>query len=115
MTGQSDVVAVDAQASAQQLALAAGVLARRSGVIVLAGVVVVRPTRTELLCEVVDPMPSSHRCAYEYEVLVENARRALEASDLQDLLPDLPCRWSVVEDCGSGTRELWHAPRPLAR
>jgi len=107
MTSHRDVVAVDAEASAQQLALAAEILAARSGVIILAGMVALRPTRTELLCEVIDPMPSSHRCANEYEVLVENARRALEASKLQELLRDLPCRWSVVEECGSGARELW--------
>ena len=110
MTAHEDVVAVDAEASTQQLALAAEILAARSGVIILAGMVALRPTRTELLCEVIDPMPSSHRCANEYEVLVENARRALEASKLQGLLPDLPCRWSVVEECGSGARELWRAP-----
>ena len=109
MTSHRDVVAVDAEASAQQLALAAEILAARSGVIILAGMVALRPTRTELLCEVIDPMPSSHRCANEYEVLVENARRALEASKLQELLRDLPCRWSVVEECGSGARELWRA------
>ena len=44
------------------------------------------------------------------EALLPHARRALEASKLQGLLPDLPCRWLVVEDCGSGARELWRAP-----
>ena len=110
MSAYRDALSIDAEASGQQLALAAQVLADRSGVVVLQGIVALRPMRTELLCEVVDPMPSSHRCAVEYEVLVENARRALEASKLQDLLPSLPRRWLVVEDCGSGATELWRAP-----
>lgn len=110
MSAYKGALGVDAEASDQQLALAAQVLADRSGVVVLQGVVALRPMRTELLCEVVDPMPSSHRCAVEYEVLVENARRALEASKLRDLLPPLPRTWLVVEDWGSGTSELWRAP-----
>ena len=110
MSAYRDALSIDAEASDQRLALAAQVLADRSGVVVLQGVVALCPMRTELLCEVVDPMPSSHRCAVEYEVMVENARRALEASKLRDLLPPLSRRWLVVEDWGSGTSELWRAP-----
>jgi GNAT superfamily N-acetyltransferase len=43
-----------------------------------------------------DPTPAAHRCANEYDVLVENAQRALETSRLRDQLPNLPRRWSMV-------------------
>jgi hypothetical protein len=79
-------------------------------VVLLDGFLALRLLGHELLCEVVDPMPSTHRCAMEYEVLVENARRALEASRLHPLLPDVPRIWVVVDDCGTGTQELWRAP-----
>jgi hypothetical protein len=109
MPAYRDALAIDAEASAERLALAAQVLAGREGVVMLEGVVALRPTRALLLCEVIDPMPSARRCAAEYEVMVENAQRALEASKLRYLLPDLPRRWSVVEVHASGTTEVWRA------
>ena len=54
-------------------------------------------------------MPHAHRCANEYEVLIENARRTLEGSKLYALLPQLPRKWVVVEDYGTGTVEVWRA------
>ena len=72
--------------------------------------VALRATQTQLLCEVIDPTPSAHRCEVEFEVLVENAQRALAASTLRDLLPDLPLKWLVVEDSGTGIVGLSHAP-----
>jgi hypothetical protein len=110
MPAHTDALAIDAEASAERLALAAKMLAGREGAVMLEGVVALRSTHALLLCEVVDPMPSARRCAAEYEVLVENAQRALEASRLRQLLPDLPRRWSVVEVHASGTTELWRAP-----
>ncbi len=58
-------------------------------------------------CEVIDPTPSAHRCANEYEVLVENARHMLESSRLNRLLPKLPKQWSVVDDRGSHPFVAW--------
>jgi len=110
MSACRDALAIDAEASAERLALAAQILAGREGVVMLEGAVALRSTSALLLCEVVDPMPSARRCAAEYEVLVENAQRALEASKLRQLLPDLPRRWSVVEVHASGTTEVWCAP-----
>ena len=64
-----------------------------------------------IVCEVVESPGSVHRCAEEYAVLVENARRALAASRLQPLLPALPMTWVVVEDDGTGAvEERWTAP-----
>lgn len=89
---------------------AANALARGESVAVLDGALVLRPARGELRCEVVDPDPSARRCANEYEVLVENAQRALGASKLAALLPDLRRTWVVVGETGSDQRELWRAP-----
>ena len=110
MSAYRHALAVDAAASDQVLALAADILASGNGVVMFKGLLALRPTRTRLLCEVIDPMPSARRCAHEYEVLVENARRALEASKLREALPDIPFRWSVVDDHGTNVAELWPAP-----
>ncbi len=100
---------IEASDSDQQFALAAKTLAAGQSVIMFEGMLVLRPARNELVCEVVDPTPSARRCANEYEVLVENAQRALDASKLGTLLPHLRRRWLVVGDTGAGTTELWRA------
>lgn len=107
MNGHRDAFVVEAGASDQRLALAAEILAGGEGLVMLGGVLVLHSTGHELLCEVVDPAPSAHRCIHEYEVLVENAQRALAGSRLIDLLPRLPQRWRVVEDDGVGIRPVW--------
>ena len=89
--------------------LAAKTLAAGESVVLFEGTLVLRPARGELVCEVVDPTPAARRCANEYEVLVENAQRALEASKLGALLPGIRRRWLVVGDSGAGTTELWRA------
>ena len=110
MSAYRDAVAIDADSSDQRLDLAAEILTGGSGVVMVDQIVALRPTPTHLLCEVVDPMPSSRRCQNEFEALVENARRVLDSSRLRDRLPNLPRKWLVVEDCGMTTLELWHAP-----
>ncbi len=95
--------------SDQRFALAAKTLAAGESVVMFEGTLVLRPARGELVCEVVDPAPAARRCANEYEVLVENAQRAFEASKLGTLLPHLRRRWLVVGDTGAGTTELWRA------
>jgi hypothetical protein len=101
---------VDDTSSEQRLALAAEVLDRCKGVVMLDGVVALRPTPDAILCEVIDPMPTSHRCAEEFKVLVENAGRMLAGSKLASRLPRRPLQWLVVEDNGTGTAELWPGP-----
>ena len=89
---------------------AARALASGASVTLLEGTLILRPARGALRCEVVDPTPSARRCANEYEVLVKNAQRALEASKLARLLPNLRREWLVVGDTGSGMTELWRTP-----
>jgi hypothetical protein len=110
MSAYRDALVVYSDSSEQRLALAADLLKSCSGVVVLDGILALRPMADEILCEVVDPDFGVHRCEEEYKVLVENASRALATSKLAHLLPGRPLRWLVVEDTGSSTIEMWHAP-----
>jgi hypothetical protein len=110
MSAYKDALAIDDASSEQRLDLAGQVLARCESVVLLDGVVALRPTPGAIICEVIDPAPDSHRCAEEFKVLVENAGRALSGSRLAARLPIRPQKWVVVDDCGTGTIELWHAP-----
>ena len=110
MSAYRDALSIDADSSTQRLDLAAEVLATGAGVVMLNNTVALRPTPTCLLCEVVDPAPSSRRCENEFEVLVENAQRMLDSSRLRERLPNIPRKWLVVEDYGTGALELWRAP-----
>ena len=110
MPANGDVLAIDTGASAQELVRAAETLEYGAGAVMVAGLVVLRRTPVYLVCEVIDPAPSAHRCAHEYEVLVENAQRALEASGLRDILPGLPRNWLVVDNSAADVVELWRAP-----
>jgi hypothetical protein len=101
---------IDGDASDQRLALAGELLKGGEAIVSLKGVVHLRSEADCLLCEVVDPTPSLRRCAEEFAVMVENARRALEASRLSRYLPDWPQRWIVTKDYGMGTLELWPHP-----
>lgn len=110
MTAYRHAFFIDANSSDERLELAAEILATGAGVVMFDKTVALRPTPACLLCEVVDPAPTSRRCENEYEVLVENAQRMLDSSRLGKRLPDIPRKWLVVEDYGTGTVELWHAP-----
>jgi hypothetical protein len=56
---------VDDTASEQRLVEAAKMLEGCEGVVMLPGVVALRPTPSAILCEVIDPIPGAHRCAEE--------------------------------------------------
>lgn len=102
-----EVLVIGAGASEQRLALAADLLDRCEGIVVLEGVGTLTPGPDAIECAVNEPVPGSSRCAEEYKVLVENASRALRSSKLGSHLPDRPLRWSVVDDDGTGIVELW--------
>ena len=110
MSAYKHALIVDDTSSEQRLALAAELLDRCNGIVLLDGTLALRPTPEATLCEVIDPMPTAHRCAEEFKVLVENAGRVLARSKLASLLPDRPLRWLVVEDHGTDTVELWQGP-----
>lgn len=110
MSSASDILSLGDDASEERLALAVEMLTRRSGVVLFEETILLRPEGGHLLCQVLDPISSAHRCANEYEVLVENARRLLDASRLRKVLPRLPKKWSVVEGDGTHGVELWRVP-----
>ena len=110
MSAYRDAFSIDADSSDQRLELAAEILATGAGVVMFNNTFALRPTPTCLFCEVVDPAPSSRRCENEFEVLAENAQRMLDSSRLKKRLPNIPRKWLVVADYGTGTVELWRAP-----
>jgi hypothetical protein len=110
MSAYRDALFVDANSSDECLDLATEILVTGAGVVLFDEAIALSPTPTCLICEVIDPAPASRRCENEYEVLVENAQRMLDSSRLGKRLPDIPRKWLVVEDCGTGSVELWHAP-----
>ena len=101
---------VDNYSSEQCLKLAAELLERCNGVVVLAGVATLSPGPHEIECSVTEPAGAVARCEEEYKVLVENAARALQASKLGGRLPDRSLQWLVVDDHGAEAVELWRAP-----
>jgi len=110
MSAYRHALVVDDASSEQVLALAAELLDRCERVVMLDGVVALRPTPGAILCEIIDPNPAAHRCAEEFKVLVENASRGLAGSKLASRLPRRPLQWLVVEYYGTGTVELWREP-----
>ena len=82
MSVYESAFSLETGASDERVERAAEVLTDGAGIVVFDGFLALRRAGRQLLCEVIDPTPSAHRCANEYEVLVENARRALEASKL---------------------------------
>lgn len=90
-----ETVRIGRDAAPRSLTLAAATLAG-GGTVEVEGLLVLRQRGAMLLCDVIDPLPGSQRCEMEYEVLVENARRALEACGLAARLPDIRRQWSVV-------------------
>ena len=107
MPAYDNALVLDDTASEQSLLCAAQALDRCEQIVVLKGVVALRPTPIAIICEVADPLPNSHRCAEEFKVMVENAARGLAASKLGRLLPARPLQWRVVTDIGADTVELW--------
>lgn len=110
MKEEQKILNLNAGSSNQRIRQAAEIVKKRRGIVVFDKILALRTTHNSLMCEVIDPTPDAHRCVNEYEVLVENAQKTLAGSELEQLLPDLPRRWSVVDKHGTGTRVLWHAP-----
>lgn len=102
-----DTLIIDDASSQQHLRLAAALLDRCGGVVVLDGVATLRPRPNEIECAVTAPVQAIARCEEEYKVLVENAARALQASKLAMCMPDRPLRWVVVDNHEQGSIELW--------
>jgi hypothetical protein len=105
-----DALRIDAASSAKRIEQAAQRLASGTGLLLLDDRIALRRTQGWLACEVIDPAPGARRCAVEYEVLVENAQRALEASRIAECLPALPRKWTVIEVHGDSIVTAWPSP-----
>jgi len=115
MSAYNQKLIINTDSSEESLLVAREILVKNAGVVlvenaVFENAVALRLKGGNLRCEVIDTELSVHRCENEYEVMVENARRMLETSRLNDYLPDIPRDWLVVEGRGTRIEELWHAP-----
>jgi hypothetical protein len=107
MSAYKNALMINESSTEEHLALAAQALHNCEAIVLLNSAVAFRSTPSDILCEIIDPMPTSHRCAQEFEVLVENAKHMLSNSKLAHWLPDKSLKWRVVEDCGDSVREMW--------
>ncbi len=94
------VLQLGRDAPRERTALAADMLARGEAAVALEAIVVLRFATDVIHCEIVDPDFSAHRCAEEYRVLMENAARALERSELRQYLTHRAMRWVIRDERG---------------
>jgi hypothetical protein len=109
MSAYKHALLIDDAPETPSLLLAAKALEHCDNVVMLNGIVALRPTSNAILCEVIDPTQDAHRCAEEFKVLIENAERSLAKSKLASLLPNRSLKWLVVSDNGTEAVELWPA------
>jgi hypothetical protein len=107
MAAGNNALAIDSCSPEEDLALAGEMLAGGTGTVIVDALLALRVMDSYVQCDVIDPAPSAHRCEHEYEVLMENAQRMLEASRFRRWLPALPCRWRIVAVNGDAIEEVW--------
>ena len=104
MSAYKDALHIKSDESGGRLALAQELLATGQGVVVLDGVVALRPSGRELLCEVI-----SDGSGTGFASEVASARELLARSTLGLSASTRKLQWLVVDDYGTGTQELWRA------
>jgi hypothetical protein len=90
--------------SGGRLALARELLATGQGVVVLDGILALRPDGGGILCEVIADGSES-----DFASEVAGAQDLLARSTLDLHAISRKLQWLVVDDYGTGTRELWRA------
>jgi hypothetical protein len=110
LAGYPGALCIQATSPDGDVDAAAERLASGTGPVLFDGQVVLRRAAGRLACQVIDRSPGMRRCAVEYEVMLENARRALEASALSGRLPSLVRHWTVVELRGDEVMTAWPGP-----
>jgi len=112
MTLYAYTIGIDEELAESETDLVAHLLNHRNSLMLLVDdqMITVRDTPNELICELIDTMPNSHRCVEEFKVLVENAKRSLADSELARYLPRKTMQWRVVENGNNGRVELWPGP-----
>jgi len=109
MTLYAYTIGIDEKIADSETGLVAQLLNHRNALVLLVDghMITLRNTPGELVCELIDTMPDSHRCEEEFKVLVENAQRSLANSELARYIPRKPIQWRVVENGNNGQVELW--------
>lgn len=98
---------IDSASSAQRIALAADLLNNCEAVVLLNDSVALRPSPSEIVCEVIDPGTWQQRSSDDYRAMVAEAASILRNSALFHLLAPKSLRWLVVDNYGMGIGVLW--------
>jgi hypothetical protein len=104
MSAYKAALHIKSDESGGRLVLAQELLATGQGVVVLDGVVALRPSGSELLCEVIADGSET-----DFGSVVASARELLATSTLGRSATQRNLQWLVVDDYGTGTQELWRA------
>ena len=104
MSAYKDALHIQSDESGGRLALAQDLLAAGQGVVVLDGILALRPSGGELLCEVIANGSES-----DFASRIARAQGLLARSTLGLPAPSRKLQWLVVDDYGTGTQELWRA------
>jgi hypothetical protein len=109
MSAYRDALHIEIDASPGRIDLAASLLRRSEGTVVLSERIALRPEPHRILCEVIVDSHDPRKSSQEYESLVDAARELLNASPLGRAISKRKLEWVVVADDGKGTVELWKA------
>lgn len=109
MSVDKEALRIDPQAPIEHVAYAVQALQRGAAVVHFHGMVEIYFTDGELRGDVIDPESGAHRCEEEFKVLVENAARLLEQTELGAQLRLDAMRWRVVRTDGDRIHVLWPA------
>jgi hypothetical protein len=101
MSAYKDALHLTSAEQGPRLALAAEILAEGSGVVVLDGVLALRPASDKIQCEVISSGTTPPHAQ------VEAAKRLLLVATLGCLVDSHKCDWLLVDEYGTGTVELW--------
>ena len=109
MSAYRDALHIGIDSSAARIDLAALLLRRSEGTVVLSKRIALRPEPHRILCEVIVDSRDTRESPEEYESLVNAAREFLNASALAPAIAKRTLEWVVVADDGKDTVELWDA------
>jgi len=104
MGAYKDALHVTAEEVGARAALAMDVLANRRGVVVLDGVLALRPESNHIACEVI----ASRSTSGQYRLAIEEAQSLLKRSTISNAVSGIKLVWVVVEDYGMGVGVLAH-------
>jgi len=114
MSAYRDALRIEPQEAGSRLKLAVELLSSRKAIVLLGDRLALRPMPDRILCEVITQTPALSRGPISHRAEVESAKLMLDASTIKGALGAEKLEWLVVDDYGTGTKELWHANRRYA-